>query len=317
MGTVYEAVTTAGEKVAIKVLHTRYICITEVIKRFHRESRLAAAIGHVHICEVIDAGTDANGIPYLVMPLLDGCPLSALTKSETPLTWERLQTIVCQTLSALSAAHQAGVVHRDLKPDNIFITSRNGEDFVKLLDFGVSKVASPQPGSVYTKEGAIIGTPHYMAPEQAKSAKNIDHRADIYAVGVILYELMTGKRPFVGGNANETIFKIIAEPFLSPRRLNPTISKTVEQVILKAMARDPAFRFSSALEMRQAIKSVDHTPSMPPSRETSVPTEISHSGVPFDALNTTSKSINTRIAFIVFAALTAVAIAGTLFFLIS
>ncbi len=285
MGTVYEALGISTHlSVAIKVLHAKYCQVADVVNRFNREARLAASFGHENICEVIDFGTLENGAPYLVMPMLKGNPLSEMLKdNRASLSEGRVSNIISQTLSALATAHDAGIVHRDLKPDNIFVTSNdNGEDFVKLLDFGVSKLVASQSGSVYTKEGTVIGTPAYMAPEQAKGLKTVDHRIDIYAMGVILYEIMTGQRPYSGASFNETIFKIIGEPFLSPRRLNSNISPTMEQVIIKAMAKDPVARFKSALDMSKAFEQAVGTASLPLSRETSAPTAVSQNSIPFD-----------------------------------
>jgi serine/threonine protein kinase len=130
---------------------------------------------------------------------------------------------------------------------------------------------------VYTKEGTLLGTPAYMAPEQAKGAKSIDHRIDIYAMGVILYEIMTGQKPFKGETPKETVYKIITKPYLSPGRINPAINQDMEKVIIKAMAKDPRARFASALEMQRAFRQAVGTPSFPPSRATSAPTAISES----------------------------------------
>ena len=280
MGSVYEAIQlSTGRKVAIKVLRTRFCHVSEVASRFLREAQLAASIGHKNICEVIDSGTHESGAPYLVMPMLEGQSLYGLMKSGALSGSEdKVSKIICQTLSALAAAHDAGIVHRDLKPDNIFVTSGgDGEDFVKLLDFGVSKMLSPKSGSVYTKEGTLLGTPAYMAPEQAKGRKSIDHRIDIYAMGVILYEIMTGQKPYRGDSPKETVFEIITKPFLSPGRINPTITEEMEKVIHKAMAKDPRARFGSALEMQKAFRQAQGIPSIPPVRGTSAPTAVSES----------------------------------------
>jgi serine/threonine-protein kinase len=256
MGAVYMATHIAiGRRVAIKTLHLEFSGDTQVVARFHREAQLAGSIGHDNICEVTDIGTLESGAPYLVMPLLQGRPLADLLESSESLSLERVADIGCQTLSALEAAHGAGIVHRDLKPDNIFVTKMGDrQDFVKLLDFGISKVLEQDEVTALTMTGTVLGTPFYMAPEQAKGAKNLDHRVDIYAMGVILYEALTGKRPFEGETYNEIMFKIIAEPFAAPTALNPTVPPSVEQVIYKAMSREVEDRFATAAEMRRALE---------------------------------------------------------------
>ncbi|MDD5308881.1 MAG: serine/threonine-protein kinase [Deltaproteobacteria bacterium] len=258
MGTVYEATHTAiGRRVAIKRLHHQYAGDAQAVERFQREARMAGSIGHDNICEVTDLGTTPDGAPYLVMPLLTGCSLTDLLSRER-LSLPRIADIMCQTLSALQAAHDARIVHRDLKPDNLFITKVGDRgDFVKLLDFGISKILDQDSVSNLTMTGTVLGTPFYMAPEQATGSKQFDHRVDIYAIGAILYEALTGRRPFEGDSYNEIMFKIVTEPFPSPRSLNPKVPVAVEQVVLKAMARDPAERYASARDMRDALSRAD------------------------------------------------------------
>lgn len=254
MGAVYQAThLTLHRKVAIKLLHANYATDHRAISRFNQEARAAASIGHDNICEVTDIGVQENGSPYLVMPLLEGCPLSKLIRRE-PLFLDRLVDILCQTLAALDAAHRAHIVHRDLKPDNIFITQMGDrKDFVKLLDFGISKMLDSETITGATETQSVLGTPHYMAPEQA-GGKQVDHRADIYAAGVILYELLVGKVPFNGKSHADIIYNIFTAPFPTPRSIKPSISPYVEAVVLKAMSRDPMQRFESAEAMRGTLK---------------------------------------------------------------
>jgi serine/threonine protein kinase len=194
-------------------------------------------------------------MPYLVMPPLKGCPLGDLLAGPKPIVQVRLIDIICQTLFALKAAHDAQIIHRDLKPDNIFV-SRFGdrEDFVKLLDFGISKILDQDSVSKLTRTGTVVGTPSYMSPEQARGVKAIDHLVDIYAVGVILYEGLTGKLPFDGDSYNEVMFKIVSEPFPALRSLNPSIPPVLEQIVLKSMSRHPPERYQSAEQMREALE---------------------------------------------------------------
>lgn len=255
MGAVFEAThTTIGRRVAIKTLHLLYSGDEELVKRFHREAQMAGSIGHDNICEVTDLGSAEDGSPYLVMPLLTGGPLADLLTGPELLPIPRLIDITAQTLSALDAAHQARIVHRDLKPDNIFVTKiGDRKDFVKLLDFGISKLLDQDAVLQLTQTGTVLGTPFYMAPEQAKGSKQIDHRVDLYAVGVILYEALTGQRPFIGDTYNEIMYKIIAEPFPRPGQLNPQVPPQLEQIVLRAMAREADNRYASAEEMRRML----------------------------------------------------------------
>jgi serine/threonine-protein kinase len=284
MGAVYEAVQVAiHRKVVVKVLHGQLCGDTRVIERFQQEARLAASIGHDNICEVTDLGTHEGEVPYLVMPLFKGYPFSDLLKQGTePLPIERLSDIICQTLSALSAAHDAGIVHRDLKPDNIFITTLGDRsDFVKLLDFGISKVMESDKAVEITRTGTVVGTPFYMAPEQATGAMTIDHRLDIYAVGVILYEALTGVRPFDGDSYNEIMFNIVTDSFIAPSRLNPAVPDATEKIIIKAMAKDPAARYATAAEMRDACKEAAGISSFPALSASFASTNISSENLPF------------------------------------
>jgi serine/threonine protein kinase len=256
MGTVYEAThVTLGRRVAIKTMHPRYATEESVVKRFFREAQLAASLGHDNICEVTDIGTTTDGLHYLVMPLLSGSSFDDVIRRQPALPLSQIGDIVCQILSALNVAHREQIVHRDLKPENVFITKvGDRNDFVKLLDFGISKIMGQSAATELTKTGTVLGTCHYMAPEQAKGAKDLDHRVDIYAVGVILYKALTGTVPFEGDSYNEIMYKILVESFSPPRRINPAIPGPVEQVVLKAMAREPEARYQSATEMRSALK---------------------------------------------------------------
>jgi serine/threonine protein kinase len=256
MGTVYEAThVKLGRKVAIKTMHPRYVTEESVVKRFFREAQLAASLGHDNICEVTDIGTTTDGLHYLVMPLLSGSSFDDVIRKQPALPLSQIGDIVCQILSALNVAHREQIVHRDLKPENVFITKvGDRNNFVKLLDFGISKIMGQSAATELTKTGTVLGTCHYMAPEQAKGAKDLDHRVDIYAVGVILYKALTGTVPFEGDSYNEIMYKILTESFSTPRSINPAIPSPVEQVVLKAMARDPAARYQSASEMRSALE---------------------------------------------------------------
>lgn len=256
MGGVYEAVQLAiSRKVALKHLYPRYAGNDKAFVRFRQEAMAAASIGHDNICEVTDLGIGMDGAPYLVMPLLRGVTVHDLIRREGTLAPKRVSDIGCQILSALGAAHGAGIIHRDLKPANVFVT-RLGDrvDFVKLLDFGVSKVISDTMSSDLTRTGEVVGTPHYMAPEQAKGERRMGPAVDIYAAGVILYEMLTRRRPFDGESYNEVMYKILTEPCRPPSELNPMISADLEAVISRSMSKEARDRYPDAASMRDALE---------------------------------------------------------------
>ena len=259
MGAVYEAENIRiHRKVAIKVLHAGVAETAEAVQRFEREAQAAGRIGSEHIVEVLDLGNLASGDRYMVMEFMDGDSLGGRIKSRGRLAPTELYPIAHQLLAALGAAHTAGIIHRDLKPDNVYLLrSRSGmADFVKLLDFGISKFnqLSSDSGFSMTRTGAVMGTPYYMAPEQAKGAKDADHRVDLYAAGVILYESVTGEVPFNADTFNELLFKIVLEEPRPVQQLVPHIDLGFAAIINKAMTRDPAARFQSAREFQLALE---------------------------------------------------------------
>jgi serine/threonine-protein kinase len=259
MGAVYEAENVRiHRKVAIKVLHAGVAETAEAVQRFEREAQAAGRIGSEHIVEVLDLGNLPSGDRYMVMEFMDGDSLSGRIKNKGRLSPTELYPIAHQLLAALDAAHGAGIIHRDLKPDNVYLLrSRSGvADFVKLLDFGISKFnqLSGDSGFSMTRTGAVMGTPYYMAPEQAKGAKDMDHRVDLYAAGVILYESVTGEVPFNADTFNELLFKIVLEEPRPIQQLVPQIDPSFAAIINKAMARDPGARFQTAKEFQQALE---------------------------------------------------------------
>jgi serine/threonine protein kinase len=254
MGAVYEAQHSfLGRRVAIKVLSADFAHNAEAIKRFYREAQAAARIGHENICEVTDVG-QTDGSPFIVMQLLQGKSLSAAIVEAAPFPMGRAVDIASQMLDALGAAHAAGIVHRDMKPDNVFLTKIAGrDDFVKLLDFGISKVRVAAGGTKLTQEGSVLGTPQYMAPEQARGESDVDGRVDIWAVGVIIYEMLTGRVPFDGPNYNKIIFDVVAAPIPRLRALREGITPELESVVMRAMERDLGRRFRTTAEFRDAL----------------------------------------------------------------
>jgi eukaryotic-like serine/threonine-protein kinase len=258
MGAVYEGENTRiHRRVAIKVLLAAVAEQGEAVARFEREAQAAGRIGSEHIVEVLDLGTLPNGDRYLVMEFLDGEGLGSRIKNRGRLTAQELAPIASQLMEGLAAAHGAGIIHRDLKPDNVFLLRTRGgkADFVKLLDFGISKFSalSGDSGFSMTRTGAVMGTPYYMAPEQAKGSRELDHRVDIYATGVILYEALTGQVPFNADTFNELLFKIVLEEPRPLGQIDPSIDPGFAAIVTKGMARDPAHRFQSASEFQQAI----------------------------------------------------------------
>ena len=246
-------------EVAIKVLYPQFAADPEAVLRFHREAQAAGRIGQDNICEVIDLGSLPNGAPYLVMPLLHGEPLSAVIHRDGPLDPARTVDLISQVLDALAAAHRAGIVHRDLKPDNLFVTHLGSRrlEIVKVLDFGISKVlgnTAVDDRQQVTRTGMVMGTPCYMAPEQARGLKDVDHRADLYAVGAILYEMLTRRRAFDGESFNDILVRVVIDPLPPPRQFRPDLAPELEAVILAAMDRDKARRPQSADEFRERLQ---------------------------------------------------------------
>jgi len=258
MGSVWIAEhTTLHRPVAVKVLDSSATTRdATAVQRFLREAQTAARLRSDHIVDVLDMGKFDDGTPFLVMELLEGEALSARIRRVTRLPQGEAALLVDQLLAGLAAAHAAGVIHRDIKPDNCFIIQKNGRDHLKLLDFGISKVAptSPEaPEMRMTRTGVVMGTPYYMAPEQARGAKEIDHRCDLYAAGSILYECVTGRVPFDAESVNELLFKIVLEPLVPPRALVPELDETFEAVILRGMGREANARYQTAEEFRAAL----------------------------------------------------------------
>jgi eukaryotic-like serine/threonine-protein kinase len=258
MGAVYEGENVRiHRKVAIKVLHQEVAANADVVKRFEREAQAAGRIGSDHIVEVLDLGNLPDGDRFMVMEFLEGDSLSERIKQRGRIPAAEIAPIVVQLLEGLGAAHVAGIIHRDLKPDNVYLLkSKKGQaDFVKILDFGISKfnALSGESAMSMTRTGSVMGTPFYMSPEQAKGAKDLDVRSDLYSTGVILYEAVTGQVPFNAETFNELIFKIVLEVPPPPEQLVPDLDPAFGSVMRKAMAREREDRFQTAQEFAQAL----------------------------------------------------------------
>jgi serine/threonine protein kinase len=221
------------------------------VLRFEREAQAAGRIGSEHILEIIDLGMLPGGERYMVMEFLDGEPLSARIRKHGRLTPAQLCPLLRQALTGLEAAHRAGIVHRDLKPDNIFVLHKKigHTDFVKLIDFGISKFNVVGGDMAMTRTGAVMGTPYYMSPEQAKGASNIDARSDLYTMGVIAYEALAGQVPFDGNTFNELMFKIVLSTPMPLAQAVPDTDPRWVAIVEKMMAREVGDRYQSAEEI--------------------------------------------------------------------
>ena len=258
MGTVYRARHLLMDRpVAIKVLHPRFVDNEAARARFQLEARAAVMLHHTNAVSVTDFGQTANGNVYLVMELLEGRTLRDLIAKEAPLETARATSIMLQTSAAVAAAHEAGIIHRDLKPSNILVTqSANAPAVVKVLDFGIAKLAADEYGSedatAVTLPGTPIGTPRYMAPEQYEG-RDLTPAADVYSLGVILYEMLTGMAPFTGATPLEIALKHKHDPLRSPREIVATIPEDVERVVLHALEKQPEARPANAAEFRREL----------------------------------------------------------------
>lgn len=258
MGRVFEAEhTEIGRKVAIKILHPVYSRTPEVVARFRMEARAASKIGHPHIIEVTDSGTTVDGSFYFVMELLDGLDLAERFEREQKLSVVEVLSIGTEVAQALAAAHQANVIHRDLKPENIFLTRRDGRtDFVKVLDFGIAKSLEESKEQKLTTPGMAMGTPEYMAPEQA-AGPEADARADVYSLGAILYEALTGKPPIGGKYAMDILIRKKTEDPEDLGTLRQDIPADLAGLVMRMLAREPDNRpqkmADAAAEMQRIL----------------------------------------------------------------
>jgi serine/threonine-protein kinase len=262
MGTVYEARNLAtGRRVAIKLIGTETLSKEpEIRARFRRETMATASVESQYIAHALDAGVDpTTGAPYLVMDLLTGEDLERTVHRLGPLAPELALRLAAQACLGLSKAHEAGIVHRDIKPANLFLSRRDGtEVVVKLLDFGIAKVQTENiAGASQTRTGSILGSPLYMSPEQAMGDKVIDHRTDVWSLGVALFEALCGRAPHADTEAvGALIVRICGEPAPSVSQFAPWVPPSIVAVVSKALAIDPRARFSSTKEMFDAIRSL-------------------------------------------------------------
>jgi serine/threonine protein kinase len=244
-----------GKRVALKVLHEEHGRNPEIITRFFNEARAVNEIGHPNIVDILDYGVvhlpHGGGFVYIIMEYLAGEPLARLLLREAPLAPERALAIAGQVAEALAAAHQKGVVHRDLKPDNIII---GAGDRVKVLDFGIAKLTNLDGAAVQTRTGVVLGTPAYMSPEQCEGRRDIDARTDIYALGILLYEMMTGRVPFYGDGYGDVMVQHLTKRPMRPSTLRGIIPPAVEAVVMVALEKRRDDRFGSMEELAWAMR---------------------------------------------------------------
>src|SRR5579859_7284312 len=266
MGAVYRARQTALDKdVAVKLLHGEHAGDATFAARFHREAKAASRLDHPNSLRVIDFGEEPDGLLYIAMEYLDGRDLFHVIKEDWPISAARAADVLSQALAAVAVAHEMGIVHRDLKPENIMVlpgTTDDGHprDLVKVCDFGIAKFtdareARASGGAKLTTQGIVVGTPEYMSPEQGKG-EALDARSDIYAMGVILYQLLTGRVPFDAETALGVVLKHVTEDPVPPRQVNPAADAKLEAICLRAMQKKREDRYPSARVMRQEVRAV-------------------------------------------------------------
>ena len=245
--------------VAIKVLRTEVASDSEIVARFIREARSASSVGHPNIVEFTDFGTTPEGLSYSVMEYVEGPTLDQLVTAEPPMSVERAFAIASQLAEALAAAHDKGIVHRDLKPENIFVFDRDGRrDVVKIVDFGIAKVnpLGRPVGPRLTAAGTVFGTPEYMSPEQAAGQSDIDHRSDVYSLGVILYEMLTGQVPHRGAQMMRTLAMKMLDPVKPMSEIRPDLRFTEahESLLQVALTKKPEDRIQSMRDFQVALE---------------------------------------------------------------
>ena len=256
MGAVYRGKHVMMDKtVAIKVLRPSLAGDDAVVARFSREAKAASRISHPHAVTVTDFGEAENGVVFLVMEYLDGRTLKDIIRTEGPMPLGRAVEIVRQVSGALDAAHKEGVIHRDLKSDNIMLSQTNGGDWAKVLDFGIAKIQQPDGVRDHdiTAANLVIGTPQYMSPEQCAQTSAIDARSDVYSLGVIVYEMLAGHVPFTGESPTVIMMKQVQDPPPSVLEARPDLPASVDRLIDRALAKHPAERFQTAGELSDAL----------------------------------------------------------------
>ena len=305
MGTVFAATDEKlGRSVAIKVLADNLAHDESFVERFRREARAAAGLGHPNIAGVYDYGED-NGCHFIVMELVEGRDLSQVLRTEGPISPKRTVAIVSQICAALGHAHAAGIIHRDVKPANVIV---GDGDRVKVTDFGIARAAGD---SKLTMTGSVLGTAHYISPEQANGAP-LSPRSDLYSLGIVIYESLTGALPFTGSSPMSVAMRHLNDEMPAPSELNQTVPEALDRVVEKATMKDPSARYADATEMGAALEASVGAPGrattavIGPASAGRAPTETTVWPIPGDRWDPTSLG---RKVLIVFALLAAVALA--------
>ncbi|MEO9140844.1 MAG: serine/threonine-protein kinase [Polyangiaceae bacterium] len=251
---------TTNEKVVVKVMLSAAMQIEGAVTRFEREAGAAAGILSQHVVRIFEVGELPNGAPYMVMEYLEGKDLGEIVGPDKPLPIDDAVDYVLQTCEAMAEAHKSGIVHRDLKPSNLFLAERpDGTKIIKVLDFGISKFSADSPvigkeGASLTATRAMMGSPLYMSPEQVRSAKNVDRRSDIWSLGVILYELMSGRLPFESDNAGAICAMIVADEPVPLKWMKQEVPTELEAIVMRCLAKEPAARYQDVAELAGALR---------------------------------------------------------------
>ncbi len=285
MGSVWEGRhVSLGTRVAIKFIESAYASSEEARSRFDREAHAAASIRSKHAIQIFDHGVTTDGHPYIVMELLEGESLGSRLDRASKITLAETASILRQIGRALTRAHEAGIVHRDLKPENVFLVrdteSPEQTEIAKVLDFGIAKIA---PGAVSaglgataagTKTGVVIGTPHFMSPEQARGLRSVDHRTDVWALGTIAYRCVTGRLAFDGDAIGDLLVRVCTDEIPVPSQVQPDLPPAFDAWLARALERDVDARFATVRELCDALDAIatPSTPSVPPPSFASAPT---------------------------------------------